>query len=119
MSVGQRVVQIAKRVKNWNPSDLARAVGLSVQAVQQWETGKTSPKGVRLNKIANILGVRPGELIDESIEVASIVVHSNNVRELRPPSYHEQPLTDIERAILTVLRKLPPEKQLAMLSLFK
>lgn len=35
------------------------------------------------------------------------------------PEYHGQPLTDIERALLSVFRKLPPEKQLALLSLFK
>lgn len=31
----------------------------------------------------------------------------------------EQPLPDTERAMLNVFRRLPPEKQLALLSLFK
>lgn len=37
----------------------------------------------------------------------------------RDVSPGEQPLPDTERAMLNVFRRLPPEKQLALLSLFK
>ncbi len=36
-----------------------------------------------------------------------------------PGTHYAVPLTDTEKALLAVFKKLPPEKQLALLSLFK
>lgn len=71
MSVGRRVVQIGKR-KGLSPSALARALGVKPQTVQQWGSGKTNPRGVRLREIAKLFGIHPFVLLDESIEIDSI-----------------------------------------------
>ena len=43
--------------------DLAEAVCVSQAAVAQWETGGTQPTLDNLRKVADILGVSPGDLI--------------------------------------------------------
>lgn len=56
---------IAKRIRRgriaqgYSLSELARRVGVSPQAVQQWEFGKTSPKGENLRKLSSILEFTP------------------------------------------------------------
>jgi transcriptional regulator with XRE-family HTH domain len=43
--------------------DLAQAVGTSQAAVAQWETGATQPTLDNLRKVADVLGVSPGDLL--------------------------------------------------------
>jgi transcriptional regulator with XRE-family HTH domain len=43
--------------------DLAQAIGTSQAAVAQWETGATQPTLDNLRKVADILGVSPGDLL--------------------------------------------------------
>lgn len=76
----------------------------------------TAEVNIRLKESLDRTGVQPGA-----------------VPGLIPKSYRERPkstavhteeagaedLTDMERAVLAVFRRLPPEKQLALLSLFK
>lgn len=71
MSVGRKVVQIARR-KGLSPSALARALGVKPQTVQQWGSGETNPRGVRLQEIAKVLGVHPFVLVDESVDIDSL-----------------------------------------------
>jgi len=47
----------AREAKGLNQSQLARDLGVSPQAVQNWEAGKANPKGDRLTGLATILGV--------------------------------------------------------------
>ena len=42
--------------------DLAEAVCVSQAAVAQWETGASQPTLDNLRKVADILGISPGEL---------------------------------------------------------
>lgn len=57
--------EIAQRIKRgrialgYSLSELARRVGVSPQAVQQWEFGKTSPKGNNLRKLSQVLDFTP------------------------------------------------------------
>lgn len=51
----KRIAQILYE-KGWNRSELARRVGLSVQAVQQWAAGATKPSGRNLTKLAEVTG---------------------------------------------------------------
>jgi len=53
----------ARECKGLNQSELARALGLSPQAVQNWESGKSSPRGSRLAEVASVLGVTAEHLI--------------------------------------------------------
>lgn len=42
-----------------NQSELARALGVSPQTVQQWEAGDTSPRKKKVEAMKSILGVEP------------------------------------------------------------
>jgi len=50
-----KIIREGREKLNLNQSQLAELVGVSPQAVQQWESGATQPRGKRLNKIAEVL----------------------------------------------------------------
>jgi HTH-type transcriptional regulator, cell division transcriptional repressor len=54
-----RIIREGREKLNLNQSQLAELVGVSPQAVQQWESGATQPRGKRLNKIAEVLKLPP------------------------------------------------------------
>jgi transcriptional regulator with XRE-family HTH domain len=54
-----KVIREAREKLNLNQSQLADLVGVSPQAVQQWESGATQPRGKRLSKIAEVLKLSP------------------------------------------------------------
>jgi HTH-type transcriptional regulator, cell division transcriptional repressor len=58
-----KIIRDAREKLNLNQSQLAELVGVSPQAVQQWEAGATQPRGKRLNKIAEVLKLPPGLML--------------------------------------------------------
>lgn len=68
-SIAEKVLEdkkaIGKRIESTrvslglNQSELARMVGVSAQAVQQWEKGETTPRGKNLTKISTYLQTTP------------------------------------------------------------
>jgi HTH-type transcriptional regulator, cell division transcriptional repressor len=50
-----KIIREGRERLDLNQSQLAELVGVSPQAVQQWESGATQPRGKRLNKIAKVL----------------------------------------------------------------
>lgn len=58
MTIAERIKK-ARGARDLTQRDLAEAVGVSPQAVQQWEKGGTSPRGTRLEKLGAALGVSP------------------------------------------------------------
>jgi transcriptional regulator with XRE-family HTH domain len=54
-----KIIRGGREKLNLNQSQLAELVGVSPQAVQQWESGATQPRGKRLNKIAEVLKLPP------------------------------------------------------------
>lgn len=54
-----KIIRDGRENLNLNQSQLAELVGVSPQAVQQWESGATQPRGKRLNKIAEVLKLPP------------------------------------------------------------
>lgn len=61
-TIAERIIS-ARKAKNLNQSELARALKVTPQAVQSWEVGKSQPKGPRIEALANILGVSVQYLI--------------------------------------------------------
>lgn len=57
----------ARESKGLNQSELARLLGITPQAVQKWEQGKSIPKGKRLEALAAALGVPVTELFKMKI----------------------------------------------------
>ena len=47
----------AREAKGLNQSELARRLGVTPQAVQSWEAGKSTPRPPRMYELAKILGV--------------------------------------------------------------
>lgn len=60
--LSERIAALLLAKNGGNQSELARHVGVSPQAVQQWLAGETSPRGKNLEKLAGFLGVAPAEL---------------------------------------------------------
>lgn len=54
-----KIIRDGREKLDLNQSQLAERVGVSPQAVQQWESGATQPRGKRLNKIAEVLKLPP------------------------------------------------------------
>ncbi|MGL9721649.1 helix-turn-helix domain-containing protein [Symbiopectobacterium sp.] len=51
-----RIAQVLKK-NGWSQSELARQLGVSPQAVQQWVKGVSSPRGRSLKKLSEITGL--------------------------------------------------------------
>lgn len=64
MTTGSRIAA-AREAKKFNQSELARALGVSPQAVQAWESDKNTPRPKRLKEIAATLGVPASYLMGE------------------------------------------------------
>ena len=65
--IGKRIAE-ARAAKGMNQSELARALGVTPQAVQKWEAG-WAPKGARLREVAEALGTTVEYLLTGSITV--------------------------------------------------
>lgn len=75
--------------KGLNQSELARAVGVTPQAVQKWEGGQSKPRTSKVTEIATALSVSPSKLVallmgadmdepsifDESVRQGTMQVH--------------------------------------------
>mgnify|MGYP001798850284 CR=1 FL=1 len=57
-----KIIRDGREKLNLTQSQLAELVGVSPQAVQQWESGATQPRGKRLNKIAEVLKLPPEQM---------------------------------------------------------
>lgn len=61
----------AYRIENrYKLKDIAQVAGVSVQAVQQWESGETKPSIDKLALVAKFYGVTVDALIGEPLEEA-------------------------------------------------
>ncbi len=60
--IGARI-KAAREAKRWSQGDLSDSLLVSVQAISQWETGRTLPSLDNIMAAANLLGVHPGSLL--------------------------------------------------------
>lgn len=60
----QKSLTELRRTQNITQSGLAKAIGVSQQAVSHWEKGIRTPKLGVINKIANVLEVEPAQVLD-------------------------------------------------------
>lgn len=67
--IGRRISELLQEKNGGNQSELARFVGVSPQAVQQWVAGETSPRGNNLRKVAEFLGTTLEYLLTGGISV--------------------------------------------------
>lgn len=51
------LIRQAREAKGWRQEDLAERLSVTKQAVQQWESGETSPRGARRARLCDALGL--------------------------------------------------------------
>ena len=62
LAIGRRI-KAAMDERGLDQSTVARALGVEPQSVQQWISGRTSPRGYRIKALAALLDVEPWELL--------------------------------------------------------
>lgn len=68
--IGQRISSLLQDKNGGNQSELARYVGVTPQAVQQWVAGETSPRGNNFRKVAEFLETTIEYLLTGGITVS-------------------------------------------------
>jgi transcriptional regulator with XRE-family HTH domain len=58
MNFGQKI-KAARESAGWRQEDLAAQLGVTQQAVEKWESGKSIPRGPRMQMICDRLGIEP------------------------------------------------------------
>ncbi|HKN05495.1 MAG TPA: helix-turn-helix domain-containing protein [Buttiauxella sp.] len=104
----KRIAQVLAD-KGWNKSQLARELGISVQAVQHWAKGGSRPSGQNLAKLAEVSGKPEYWFFTLSDEHASAV-------DVNP---EKAALREDERQLLEAYNELPPAERQNMLSVFQ
>lgn len=46
--------------------DLADKMGVSIATLRRWESGETAPNGTRILELANLLGLSPDEIVNDT-----------------------------------------------------
>lgn len=63
-NIGERIAR-KREEAGLNQSELGRRLGLTAQAVQKWESGKSTPRNSKLHDIAAILGTTVSYLVGD------------------------------------------------------
>lgn len=95
--------------KGWNKSQLARELGISVQAVQHWAKGGSRPSGQNLTKLAEVSGRPEYWFFTSGEEQLPQQVTSTECSALR----------EDERQLLETYNELPGIERQNMLSVFQ
>jgi len=126
-----KIIREAREKLNLNQSQLAELVGVSPQAVQQWESGATQPRGKRLNKIAEVLkvpptqilfGMLPGETEEKLEEVAAAQSRGGESRGAAPAMLSPKPLATNDpfiNQVIDAMRRMSPEDAARLVTISK
>ncbi|QZN94137.1 helix-turn-helix domain-containing protein [Symbiopectobacterium purcellii] len=107
----QKITQVLYE-KGWNRSELARRMGLSVQAVQQWAAGATKPNGKNLTKLAETTGKPEHWFFIESSEEQESAD--------KPASKNESTdLNQQQRRLIELFDQMPESEKGKMIHLFE
>ena len=95
-----RLIEQMRKEKNMTQADLADAVGVSKQAVSNWERGKRCPDVTLIEDLSRVLGVSPAEIIrgerapESSVsapEVTQLVFEAEHRRQCNEHERYEPP----------------------------
>lgn len=75
-NVGRRISELRKE-NNMTQMELADKLGISFQAVSNWERGNSMPDISKLPELAELFGVSIDELLGEKSEVVDVFVHGD------------------------------------------
>lgn len=76
--IGCRISERLQKKNGGNQSEMARFVGVSPQAVQQWVAGETSPRGSNLRKVCEFLGTTLEYLLTGAAPAVREFPHSSD-----------------------------------------
>lgn len=82
-SIGERIAQKREQA-GLNQSELGRRLGLSAQAVQKWESGKSTPRNSKLSDLASVLGTTVGFLVGDTEDSAPVLADIESWDESTP-----------------------------------
>jgi transcriptional regulator with XRE-family HTH domain len=126
-----KIIREAREKLNLNQSQLAELVGVSPQAVQQWESGATQPRGKRLNKIADVLklppalmlfGILPGGQAEKAEEVAAAEPKVAESRGAASAMLSAKPLAandPLINQVIEAMRRMSPEDAARLVTISK
>jgi phage repressor protein C with HTH and peptisase S24 domain len=80
-SIGERIA-LKREEAGLNQSELGRRLGLSAQAVQKWESGKSTPRNTKLSDIAAILGTSVSYLVQGDSHADQSRVASSDLKDI-------------------------------------
>ena len=92
-------------LKNVNRKDIADVLGISYFTVSDWVNGKKYPRMDKVEMLANYFGVLKSELIEVETDNQST---SQNID-----------ITDGEKALLELFRKVPEDKQKMLIQMIQ
>ena len=76
-NIGGKIAEL-RRAKNMTQMELADRLGISYQAVSNWERGNTMPDISKLPELIQIFGETMGELLVEESEVTNLLERPAN-----------------------------------------
>ena len=99
LKIGEKV-SIVRRMKDLSQSNVADLLGISQQAYQQLEQGKTIMTETKLTEIANILEVKEQEIreIDQVPIINKNLKHCQQFGNYKPTYYNEAVKENIAKA---------------------
>lgn len=99
LKIGEKV-SIVRRMKDLSQSNVADLLGISQQAYQQLEQGKTIMTETKLTEIANILEVKEQEIreIDQVPIINKNLKHCQQFGNYKPTYYNEAIKENIAKA---------------------
>ncbi|MBY0499318.1 MAG: helix-turn-helix domain-containing protein [Nitrosomonas sp.] len=114
-----RLIRLLNAKNGGNQSALAKSIGIEAQAVQQWISGKTKPKGKNLEKAAQFLDVTPAQLLfgDDNVSFTNHERNGNKVTKLNPK---KKGVADRAEKILNIISRFRdmPDEDLDRLDIF-
>lgn len=126
-----KIIREAREKLNLNQSQLAELVGVSPQAVQQWESGATQPRGKRLNKIAEILKLPPALMLfgilpeesagrfEKTAAIESRCAESGETTPVTPSAKPPAASDSLINQVIDVMRRMSPEDAARLLTISK
>ena len=103
MSLGKTIVRLRMQ-KAMKQKDLVNALGVQQRMVTRWENDEALPRPKTLQKIAQVLGVTPDELLAEAHPAPVAQVDDRELQQLLPEPPNLQP--NQREALKTVLRDI-------------
>ncbi len=117
--LGERLIRLRK-AKNWTQTDLAHECGVSRNSIVNWETDKREPKISDIQKLAEVFGVSPNDLIGKENHVGQNHANLDKTTNPEPESFAywggvlDRTRNVVERGDMQEINAITPLLQIAL-----